>query len=294
MRGHTITVDGEAAQVAGAVAVLEDLRAMLRENGRLRDNDVRAAVSRVRGGGEEGRPRIEVFAPAHYVQARSDGQARYIAAMQRRDVIFATGPAGTGKTYLAVAMAVSALKEQQVRKIVLTRPARETGEKLGFLPGDLQTKINPYLRPLYDALGDMMDPKLIRRYAEEDVLEVAPLAYMRGRTLDRAFIILDEGQNCTTGQMKMFLTRLGRGSKTVVTGDLSQVDLPAHMPSGMVEAMEILRGVKGIAFVRLRQRDIVRHRLVQNIVDAYEAHEQRGREASSGDAAEGTADGEGL
>ncbi|GAF76318.1 unnamed protein product, partial [marine sediment metagenome] len=185
-------------------------------------------------------------------------------------LVFCVGPAGTGKTYLAVAMAVAALKREAVRKIILTRPAVEAGESLGFLPGDMQAKVNPYLRPLYDALNDMMPQDQVRRYLENDLLEVAPLAYMRGRTLDHAFIILDEGQNCTSKQMKMFLTRLGASSKSVVTGDVSQTDLPPNEVSGMKEATGLLKDVKGIGFVRLTRRDIIRHRLVQDIVDAYD------------------------
>lgn len=191
------------------------------------------------------------------------------------------GPAGSGKTYLAVAMAVAALKRDAVRKIVLTRPAVEAGERLGFLPGGLEEKVDPYLRPLYDALHDMMSFDQLRRYMENDVVEVVPLAFMRGRTLDRAFIILDEGQNCTRKQMQMFLTRLGAASKSVVTGDVSQTDLPGHEVSGMVEATALLRGTRGIGFATLTQRDIIRHRLVQDIVDAYEARD-RGARATGG------------
>lgn len=274
MRGEVLIVQGPEERVKEARCALDDLRHMVQEGGRLREEDVDAAIAAARAGEATQDLAISVFTPGRDVRPRSEGQAEYVNAIQAMDLTISTGPAGTGKTYLAVAMAVSALKQRLVRRIILTRPAIEAGERLGFLPGDLQTKIHPYLRPLYDALGDMMDPRMIKRYVEDGVLEVAPIAYMRGRTLDHSFIILDEGQNCTTGQMKMFLTRLGQESRTVVTGDLSQVDLPSSQTSGLLEAMEILRGLKGIAFVRLQQRDIVRHRLVQDIVDAYERHER--------------------
>ena len=281
MRGHVLRVDGEKNRVREAASVLSEMRAILHENGELTESDIDAVLDLA--GAEETREggaaslRISVFIPGRHVRPHSPGQLAYLRAIAEHDLTFSTGPAGTGKTYLAVAMAVSALKQQQVRKIVLTRPAREAGEHLGFLPGDIQTKVNPYLRPLYDALEDMMDPKLMKRYMEDDVLEVVPLAYMRGRTLDHSFIILDEAQNCTTVQMKMFLTRLGRRSKCVATGDQSQVDLPSHMRSGLIEAMEILRDVKDIAFVYLGQKDIVRHKLVQHIVDAYDLRGKSGR-----------------
>jgi phosphate starvation-inducible PhoH-like protein len=193
-----------------------------------------------------------------------------VKAIRTHDLVICVGPAGTGKTYLAVATAVEALRDQSIRKIVLVRPAVEAGESLGFLPGDMQAKINPYLRPLQDALREMIDHEQVRRYMEDDVIEVAPLAYMRGRTLNNAFIIMDEAQNTTVGQMKMFLTRLGEGSKMVVSGDTSQVDLPHHARSGLVDALHRLQGVEGVASVRLTGSDIVRHRLVQEIVRAYE------------------------
>ena len=277
MRGQVVTVQGDEAGIQEAAAVVRDLRGIIHDGGLLREADIDAAVAAARSGEESSGLSISVFTTGRSVRPRSEGQAQYIRAIQKTDLTIATGPAGTGKTYLAVAMAVSAVKQRLVRRIVLTRPALEAGERLGFLPGDLQTKIHPYLRPLYDALGDMMDPQMIKRYAEDGILEVAPIAYMRGRTLDHSFIILDEGQNCTSGQMKMFLTRLGQGSHTVVTGDLSQVDLPSHQTSGLVEAMEILRPVRGIAFVRLHRKDIVRHRLVQDIVDAYDQHDKRAK-----------------
>ena len=205
------------------------------------------------------------------IRPRTDGQAVYIKAMRNHDIVFATGPAGTGKTYLAVAMAVEALKHQTVRKIVLVRPAVEAGENLGFLPGDLQAKINPYLRPLLDAAYEMIGFDQIQRLVEQDVIEIVPLAYMRGRTLNEAFIIMDEAQNTTVSQMKMFLTRMGEHSRIVVSGDPTQVDLPRHTPSGLRDSMRRLKRIEGVEFVQLTAADIVRHRLVQEIVDAYES-----------------------
>ncbi len=207
---------------------------------------------------------------AKRIAPRTNGQARYIQSIREHDITFAVGPAGTGKTYLAVAVAVEALKHHQIRKIVLVRPAVEAGESLGFLPGDLHAKINPYLRPLLDALREMIDYDLMKRYMEQDVIEVVPLAYMRGRTLNESFIILDEAQNTTTSQMKMFLTRMGQGSKIVISGDTTQIDLPRASASGLIDALARLRDIEGINIVQLGKTDIVRHRLVQDIVRAYE------------------------
>jgi len=216
------------------------------------------------------------------VRVKTLGQARYVAALQRHDIVFAIGPAGTGKTYLAVAAAVSALKSRQVERIVLVRPAVEAGESLGFLPGDMKEKVDPYLRPLYDALNDLLSYEKIRRFLDLGVIEVAPLAYMRGRTLNSAFVILDEAQNTTLGQMKMFLTRLGYGSKAVITGDVTQIDLGASMVSGLVEVQNILKGVHDLSFVYLNERDVVRHHLVREIIRAFEEHEENGREQKRG------------
>ena len=207
--------------------------------------------------------------PGRKIRPRSAGQSRYIQAIREHDLVFCVGPAGTGKTYLAVATAVEALRAQKIQKIVLVRPAVEAGESLGYLPGDLQAKINPYLRPLFDALREMMDYEQVRRYMEDDVIEVVPLAYMRGRTLNGAFIILDEAQNTTVAQMKMFLTRMGELSKVVVSGDTSQIDLPPHTKSGLIDATSRLRDIDGFSKVILTGKDIVRHRLVQEIVRAY-------------------------
>jgi phosphate starvation-inducible PhoH-like protein len=226
-------------------------------------------------------PPIEVFNASRKVQPKTHGQARYMRSILDHDVVIAAGPAGTGKTYLAVAMAVAALKQEKVRKIVLVRPAVEAGESLGYLPGDMHAKINPYLRPLLDALREMLDYELLKRLSEQDVIEVVPLAYMRGRTLNEAFIILDEAQNTTIAQMKMFLTRMGRNSKIVVSGDMTRVDLPSHTQSGLSDAMRRLGGIEGISLVTLSGADIVRHRLVQDIVRAYEEGAGSKRKAHS-------------
>lgn len=209
------------------------------------------------------------------IMSKTLGQTHYVNAMRQNDIVFGIGPAGTGKTYLSMAMAVNAFKNKEVSRIILTRPAVEAGEKLGFLPGDLQNKVDPYLRPLYDALHDLMGLETYTRLIERGVIEVAPLAYMRGRTLDDAFIILDEAQNTTSEQMKMFLTRLGIGSKAVINGDITQIDLPLGTKSGLVEATGILRGIKGIGFVNLTHRDVVRHELVMSIIRAYDDYQKR-------------------
>jgi len=214
-------------------------------------------------------PSLVAAGPLKSVRARTEGQTRYLNALRDREMVLCAGPAGTGKTWLAVAMAVSLLRSGAVKKIVLVRPAVEAGERLGFLPGDIAAKVNPYLRPLFDALNDLMDPEQVKRYLESDVIEIAPLAYMRGRTLNNACIILDEGQNTTVSQMMMFLTRMGNGSKIIVTGDMSQIDLPPNVESGLIDAVERLDGLDGIAVVRLDERDIVRHPLVQRVLSAY-------------------------
>jgi phosphate starvation-inducible PhoH-like protein len=209
------------------------------------------------------------------VQPKSMNQRRYLDAIERNDMVFGIGPAGTGKTYLAVAMAISALVSKRVNRIILARPAVEAGERLGFLPGTLQEKVDPYLRPLYDALYDMMDPEKVDRYLEKNIIEIAPIAFMRGRTLNDSFIILDEAQNTTSEQMKMFVTRMGFNSKCVITGDITQIDLPNARRSGLIEAMDVLRGVEGIAFMRFDESDVVRHQLVQRIVRAYDDFKSR-------------------
>jgi phosphate starvation-inducible PhoH-like protein len=272
-RGGRILIEGEEKPVAQATGVLEQLRQVLDQHGSVDTAEVERALSHLNGNGKADiveLPPIEVFNAARKVQPKTTGQAKYLRAIIDHDVVIAAGPAGTGKTYLAVAAAVWSLKQERAKKIVLVRPAVEAGESLGYLPGDMQAKINPYLRPLLDALREMMDYEQLKRFTEQDVIEVVPLAYMRGRTLNDAFIILDEAQNATVSQMKMFLTRMGRNSKIVVSGDMTQVDLPAHTQSGLVDAMRRLKEIRGIAVAMLTGADIVRHRLVQDIVRAYE------------------------
>jgi phosphate starvation-inducible PhoH-like protein len=276
VREDQIHVEGSEESVRKATGVLEQLRALANRQSDFSAEDVDQLLVKATGNGAlaEHKP-IDVMQAGRTVRPRTQGQADFVRAITEFDLVFCTGPAGTGKTYLAVAMAVAALKQQQIRKIVLVRPAVEAGESLGFLPGDLQAKINPYLRPLLDALREMMDFEQVKRYTEQDVIEMIPLAYMRGRTLNDAFIILDEAQNTTVAQMKMFLTRMGMNSKIVVSGDTTQVDLPAHARSGLVDALGRLRGINGFREVKLTGADIVRHRLVQDIVRAYEDDEPR-------------------
>jgi phosphate starvation-inducible protein PhoH and related proteins len=273
-RDDEVRLSGEKDQVSKAAAVLDQMQRKLRRQDWLSTEDVGQAIGRAF---EHEKARtadeIDVYARGHAIKPKTDGQRRYVEAMFTHDLTFCIGPAGTGKTYLAVAAAASQLKRGQARRIVLARPAVEAGERLGFLPGDLQAKVNPYLRPLFDALHDMMDFEQVKRFMTNDVIEVIPLAFMRGRTLNESVIILDEAQNTTAAQMLMFLTRLGHDSKMIVTGDTSQVDLPEGTRSGLIDATEKLRGIKGIATITLEREDIVRHRLVQNIVDAYERHE---------------------
>lgn len=276
---NDLEIEGDAENVSRAENILEDYNLLMREghvfnNGDLnsylrvvtidRDVSLRALVhsGRQRNFGKK------VLAP------KSVNQRRYLEAIERNDMVFGIGPAGTGKTYLAVAMAVSALMNKQVARIILTRPAVEAGERLGFLPGTLQEKVDPYLRPLYDALYDMLDSDRVEKLLERNVIEVAPIAFMRGRTLNDSFIILDEAQNSTPEQMKMILTRQGFGSKMVVNGDITQVDLPSGRRSGLIDAMEVLKGVEGISFVQFDERDVVRHTLVQRIVKAYERYNE--------------------
>jgi phosphate starvation-inducible PhoH-like protein len=276
-RDDELRVSGEPEPVSRAAAVLEQLQKKLRRQDWLSIDDVGQAIGRAVEQQREGSAdEIDVYVKGHAVKAKTEGQKRYVEAMLQNDLTFCIGPAGTGKTYLAVAAAASLLKHGQVRRIVLARPAVEAGERLGFLPGDLQAKVNPYLRPLFDALHDMMDFEQVKRFMVNDVIEVIPLAFMRGRTLNDSVIILDEAQNTTPSQMLMFLTRLGHDSKMIVTGDISQVDLPEDVRSGLVDAVERLSGIKGIAQVQLERGDIVRHRLVQNIVDAYDTQDSSG------------------
>jgi phosphate starvation-inducible PhoH-like protein len=270
-RGDTLQIEGSEAAVDQAERAFAQLRTVLRKNGQLVPEDVRTVLEVVRGGDARiGPTTLGVAEGGKHLRPRTDGQGRYVQALKQHDLVMCVGPAGTGKTYLAVAWAVTLLRSGQVKKLVLVRPAVEAGERLGFLPGDLVAKINPYLRPLFDALNDIMEPEQVKRYMENDIIEILPLAYMRGRTLNHACIILDEGQNATVAQMKMFLTRMGHGAKIVVTGDTTQVDLPRTIRSGLVDAIHRLRHVAGIAVVHLDEGDIVRNPLVQRIVAAYE------------------------
>ncbi|MFZ5453784.1 MAG: PhoH family protein [Thermodesulfobacteriota bacterium] len=280
VRGHQVTMNGPEPDLVLARRVLNELYELLKANYPLHPQDVQYAVKIVQE--KESASVKDIFLDTVYISAmkrrispKSLNQKRYLEAMRAHDIVFGIGPAGTGKTYLAMAMAVAALMNQEFIRIVLARPAVEAGEKLGFLPGDLYEKVNPYLRPLYDALHDMMDFEKASRLVQRGVIEVAPLAFMRGRTLNDSFVILDEAQNTTSEQMMMFLTRLGFGAKAVITGDVTQIDLPAGALSGLVEARDLLKSVEGIAFIHFTERDVVRHPLVQDIIRAYEG--RRGR-----------------
>ncbi len=273
--GTEITVTGTQEQADLAATVLEKLIATLRKGEKIDKSRINYAVELAKEGQADQidaimQDVVAVTARGRQVRCKTLGQRKYVKAVKENTVTFAVGPAGTGKTYLAMALAVVAFKNKEVERIILTRPAVEAGEKLGFLPGDLQNKVDPYLRPLYDALYDLMGVENFQKYVERGVIEVAPLAYMRGRTLNDSYIILDEAQNTTCEQMKMFLTRFGENSRVIVTGDLTQVDLPAGKKSGLKDAIEVLQGVEGIAICTLTHRDVVRHSLVQAIVKAYE------------------------
>lgn len=278
--GNEITFTGEEEKVAQARAVMQRLLGIVERGESIDKTRIRYAVELAGEGNADRideimRDVIAITYRGRQVKCKTLGQKQYVDAIKANTCTFAVGPAGTGKTYLAIAMAVVALKNKDVERIILTRPAVEAGEKLGFLPGDLQQKVDPYLRPLYDALNDMMGAESYQRLFERGAVEVAPLAYMRGRTLNDAFIILDEAQNTTSEQMKMFLTRMGMGSKMIITGDVTQIDLPMGKKSGLVEALEVLKGVEDIGMVRLSHRDVVRHELVQAIVKAYEKHDKQ-------------------
>jgi phosphate starvation-inducible PhoH-like protein len=278
LRDGRLTVTGTEEAVGTAAAVMQELTALVRGGRQVGRQEVHLALRHAAAENREAFREvqgevIEVSPRKRPVRPKSLGQKRYIEAIRQHDIVFGIGPAGTGKTYLAMAMAVSALLHKEVSRIILTRPAVEAGERLGFLPGTLYEKINPYLRPLYDALYDMVELERANRMIEEGNIEIAPLAFMRGRTLNEAFIILDEAQNTTSEQMKMFLTRLGFNSKTVITGDITQVDLPPGKISGLIEVRGILKGISGIQFVHLGEDDVVRHELVQQIIRAYEVYQ---------------------
>lgn len=279
-RGSEIKVNGDAENVSKAVRAINGLLTLINRGELLSEQNVRYVLSLVNEGNEDKLCEMTgdcvcITAKGKPVKPKTLGQKKYLECIKNNTITLGAGPAGTGKTYLAVAMAVNAFRAKEINRIILTRPAVEAGEKLGFLPGDLQQKVDPYLRPLYDALFDMLGAESFQRYQERGSIEVAPLAYMRGRTLDDSFIILDEAQNTTREQMKMFLTRLGFNSKIVVTGDITQIDLPDGKKSGLVEAMKILKGIDDIAINVFTEKDVVRHRLVQDIIKAYEKQETR-------------------
>jgi len=279
-RGEKITIEGTPDQVESVVKLFEDLVERIRQGDYISQQYLNYAIAMVKENG---------YGPANNISTKSMlisslkkdinpktvGQTKYVDAVEDFDVVFAIGPAGTGKTYLAVAMAVAHLKADRVQRIVFTRPAVEAGESLGFLPGDIRAKVDPYLRPVYDALYDMLPPDKIRKLLEIGVIEIAPLAFMRGRTLNDAFVVLDEAQNTTNAQMKMFLTRIGENSKAVITGDITQIDLDERHTPGLISVQKILKNVPGIEFIYLSDKDVIRHRLVQSIIRAYEAHEKR-------------------
>ncbi|HEY1188005.1 MAG TPA: PhoH family protein [Gemmata sp.] len=279
-RNPDLRIEGTLEGVEQFDRALQQVRQVARKRGKLEERDVTSIIEVIKGGTGRGTSPLAATEVGRNLRTRTDGQGRYVQALQNHDAVICVGPAGSGKTYLAVAWAVSLLNTKKVRKIVLVRPAVEAGERLGYLPGDLVAKISPYLRPLYDALADMMEPDTVKKYMESEVIEILPLAYMRGRTLSHSCIILDEGQNATAEQMKMFLTRMGTNSRVIVTGDLTQTDLPRTVRSGLADAVQRLKDVEGLSVVYLDQTDIVRNPLVTRIVKAYEDESQRNRKAS--------------
>ncbi len=283
-RGADVHITGEEAQCEKAASALRLMEELLHKGQQLTEQTVRYVLSMVADGETDAVRTLDgdgicITTSGKVVRPKTVGQKKYVDAIRRNTIVLGVGPAGTGKTYLAVALAVRAFRAHEVQRIILTRPAVEAGEKLGFLPGDLQNKVDPYLRPLYDALFDMFGAENFTRHMEKGIIEVAPLAYMRGRTLDNAFIILDEAQNTTSEQIKMFLTRLGEGSRMVITGDVTQIDLPEKRKSGLVEAIKVLKHVEDIATIRFTDKDVVRHKLVQDIIKAYENYYGEGRNA---------------
>lgn len=276
VRGDLLTLKGTQQEVDQVEKIIKEMIYAVNTSGRLKEQDIKLLIELTRNGkpakGDEDFDKIILYTKDDIIKARTPGQLVYLKTAQTNDICFAIGPAGTGKTYMAVALAVAALKKNTVKKIILTRPAVEAGEKLGYLPGDLREKIDPYLRPLYDALEDMLPTERVKAYLEKGIIEIIPLAYMRGRTLNKAFVILDEAQNTTDVQMKMFLTRLGTESRAIITGDITQIDLPIKTVSGLVKAQEILSGIEGVGFSFFDKADVVRHRLVKDIIDAYEKY----------------------
>lgn len=283
-RGNKIFLQGSDKSVARAEKVIQDIRSISSKGYQLNPDDLRYALQSIKSQGEYLSLQdiflntIPVSSKKRFVIPKTETQRRYVDAIKTFDIVIGIGPAGTGKTYLAMAMAINAFLQKQISRIVLARPAIEAGEKLGFLPGDIYEKFNPYLRPLYDALLDMMEAERAGKLLERGIIEIAPLAFMRGRTLNDSFVILDEAQNTTSEQMKMYLTRLGFNSKTVITGDITQIDLPAGKASGLIESEKILNDIEGIKFIYFSEKDVVRHKLVQEIVKAYERYEKRSSE----------------
>ena len=287
VRDSQLKISGEPENVMKATKTVESLLNLLSRGEQLSEQNVRYCISLINDGSEEKIEQLSsdcicITAKGKPIKPKTLGQKHYCNAIKDNTITIGVGPAGTGKTYLAVAMAVTAFRSKEINRIILTRPAVEAGERLGFLPGDLQSKVDPYLRPLYDALFDMLGAETYQKYLERGNIEVAPLAYMRGRTLDDSFIILDEAQNTTSEQMKMFLTRLGNSSKMVITGDITQIDLPGGVKSGLKEAVKILKNIKDIKHVKFSEKDVVRHRLVQDIIKAYEKNEEAKRRHDKG------------
>jgi phosphate starvation-inducible PhoH-like protein len=274
VRGENVIIKGVAEEVTAIEKVFKEMVYVLNTSGKLSSDDILTIMNLTLEGkeviDEKEYDSIVLYTKNEVIKAKTSGQRRFVDAANKNDICFAIGPAGTGKTYLAVALAVVSLKKGFVKKIILARPAVEAGESLGFLPGDFKDKIDPYLKPLYDSLDDMLPSEKLRSYLEKGIIEIVPLAYMRGRTLNNAFVILDEAQNATPMQMKMFLTRLGANSRAIITGDITQIDLPVKQTSGLVQAKDILSGIKGVEFVYFDRSDVVRHRLVKDIINAYE------------------------
>jgi phosphate starvation-inducible PhoH-like protein len=295
VRGNDITFRGDHQQVEQLEKIVKELIYILNKNGNISVNDIDTVVDLVKVNGDGAIPKniqsemreeeleqVVLFTRNGIIRAKTPGQREYIKQIKKNDIVFSIGPAGTGKTYLAVAMAVAALKDREIVKIILARPAVEAGESLGFLPGDLKDKVDPYLRPLYDALDDMIPPEKLKTYIERRVIEVVPLAYMRGRTLNNAYVILDEAQNASAMQMKMFLTRLGANSKAIITGDITQIDLPIKTVSGLVQIQDVLNKIEGIKFCYFDRNDVVRHKLVRDIIDAYDKFHTNGKSDTNG------------